>query len=334
MRKLKHILLIAITLVLTSSYGQQYTTKAYGLYQAGSYEEAKIYVDSAIVSNERFNSQLWQLRGLVYRKLESSENSDFRTIAIESFVQARTLDEEGKYKEKIDGYLYNTIIRYYNDAVTYLGEKELENSESSYALYKGKYKKYVEEGFDFNQNDIEYYTALGSEYLKLVSSLQGEQKTKQTEKGIHFFKLVLDIDKNQFGPNLNIGVMYYNNGADLIMNMDPLTPIEEIPLIEENAQEFFRKALPYLLEAHRIEPDRIDVIEAITGCYYGLQDDDNYNKYQKTLDEKNLPKLLDKHSANPKDQEVVRELVRIYSTTFKDDEKYKKFADILNNLEE
>ncbi|MEO9533580.1 MAG: hypothetical protein ABJG68_01170 [Crocinitomicaceae bacterium] len=331
---MKHILFIVVALAVTSGYGQKYTTKAYGLYQAGSYEEAKIYVDSAITSNERFNSQLWQLRGLVYRKLESDENKDFRNVAIESFVEARKLDEEGKYKEKIDGYLYNTIIRYYNDAVTYLGEKELENSESAYSLYKGKYKKYVDEGFNFNQNDIEYYTALGSEYLKLVSNLQGEQKTKQTAKGIHFFQLVLDIDKDQFGPNLNIGVMYYNNGADLIMNMDPLTPIEDIPLIEEKAQDYFSKALPFLLEANRIEPERVDVIEAITGCYYGLQDDENYNKYQKILDEKNLPKLLEKHNANPKDQEVVRELVRIYSTTFKDDEKYKKFAEILNKLEE
>jgi tetratricopeptide (TPR) repeat protein len=334
MRNLKHILFLVITLSLASSFGQQYTAKAYGLYQAGAYEEAKVYVDSAVTSNERFHSQLWQLRGLVYRKLESAEQNDYRQIAIESFVQARTLDEEGKYKEKIDGYLYHTIIRYYNDAVTFLGEKELENSESSYVLYKGKYKKYIDAGFNFNQNDIEYYTALGSEYLKLVSGLKGDQKTKQTAEGIHYFQLVLDIDKNQFGPNLNIGVMYYNNGADLIMNMDPLTALEDIPIIEENAQTYFQTALPFLLESHRIEPERIDVIEAITGCYYGLQDDDNYNKYQQILDEKNLPMLLEKHKANPKDQDAVRELVRIYSTTFKDDEKYKKFADILNKLEE
>jgi len=92
--------------------------------------------------------------------------------------------------------------------------------------------------------------------------------------------------------------MYYNQGADLIMNMDPFTPIEEIPLIESEAQEGFNKALPFLLKALELSPDRIDVVEAVTGCYYGLQDNDNYMKYQTILDESNLPKLLEKHNSS------------------------------------
>lgn len=336
MNALRNIL-IFIFLLGGVAFGQQYTTKAYGLYQEGKYEEAQQYADSAIVSNERFNSQLWQLRGLIYRKIEDkSGDKENRNIAIESFVQARNLDEEGKYKEKIDGYLYNTVIRYYNDAVTLMSEKELESSESSYTTYKAKYIKYIDAEMNFDQNDIEFYTALGSEYLKLVSTQSGEEKTQNTAKGVNFFKEVLKIDGNQFGPNLNIGIMYYNNGADLIMNSDPLTPIEEIPLIEARAQEYFKKAMPYLEKAHQLKPDRIDVVEALTGCCYGLYGSENeeYKKYQKILDEKNLPLLLNKHKANPKDKHVIQELVRIYSTTFKDDQQYKKYAEILNNLEE
>jgi tetratricopeptide (TPR) repeat protein len=335
MKVFKNILVVLLVFVASMGYGQKYTTKAYSLYQAGSYDEAQLYADSAIVSNERFNSQLWQLRGLIYRKLEQSVGEkEYRDIAIESFVQARTLDEEGKYKDKIDGYLKNTVIRYYNGAVTALEEKNLEEAESSYNQYKEKQKKYVDETADFKESDIQFYTALGSEYLKLVSTLQGAEKTKQTAKGVHFFQTVLELDNNIFGPNLNVGVMYYNNGADLLMNMDPLTPIEEIPLIEERAQEDFRKALPYLLEANRIDGTRTDVIEAITGCYYGLQDDVNYDKYQKILDTENLPKLLEGHKANPENIEVLSELIRIYSTTFKDEVKYKKYVDIMNKLEE
>ncbi|MFT4599914.1 MAG: tetratricopeptide (TPR) repeat protein [Arenicella sp.] len=335
MKLFKNILVVLLVFSASIGYGQKYTTKAYSLYQAGTYVEAQAYADSAIVSNERFNSQLWQLRGLIYRKLEQTVGEkEYRDIAIESFVQARTLDEEGKYKDKIDGYLKNTVIRYYNGAVTALEEKNLEEAENSYNQYKEKQQKYVDQAADFKESDIQFYTALGSEYLKLVSTLHGEEKTKQTAKGINFFQTVLELNKDIFGPNLNVGVMYYNNGADLLMNMDPLTPIEEIPVIEEKAQEYFRKALPYLLEANRIDPSRMDVIEAITGCYYGLQDDDNYDKYQKLLDEKNLPSLLEKHKSTPKNIEVLSELLRIYSTTFKDEEKYKKYVEILNKLEE
>lgn len=334
MKLFRHISILVLMLTSTIAVSQQYTAKAYGHYQAQAYDSAKFWVDSAIVLADKNNSQTWQLRGLIYRKLESSENSDYREIALESFLEARRVDVDGKHNEKIDGYLYNTIVRYYNDAVTQLGEKNLEGSEKSYLTYKEKIHSLVDSTTDFKANDIEFYNALGSEYLKLISSLKGEERISKTKKGVGFFETVLKLDSNQFQPNFNVGIMYYNSGADLIMNMDPLTPIEDIPIVEQNAQDNFSKALPFLLEAHRMQPERTDVIEAITGCYYGFQDDESYHKFQKILDQKNLPTLLEKHAANPKNREVVRELVRIYSTTIKDDEKYKKYAKILDNLEE
>jgi len=146
--------------------------------------------------------------------------------------------------------------------------------------------------------------------------------------------MVLELDPSQFKPNFNVGIMYYNQGADLIMNMDPFTPIEEIPLIESEAQEGFNKGLPFLLKALELAPERIDIVEAITGCCYGLQDNDNYMKYQKILDESNLPKLLEKHNKNPEDGEVLMELIRIYSTTLIDSAAEQKYTLLLNKLEE
>jgi tetratricopeptide (TPR) repeat protein len=241
MKGLRNIAIICLSLVSLTGYGQQYTAKAYEFYQAKQFDSARVWLDSAVVSPERFNSQTWQLRGLVYRKLESDVNMNYRDISIESFVQARNVDSTGTYKEKIDGYLYNTIIRYYNDAVVNMNEGKLDDSEASYVAYKDKYKKYVDTGFDFKKNDIEYYNALGGNYLKLVQQLEGEEKAKQVAKGVHYFEIVLEHDPNQFMPNFNVGIMYYNQGADLIMNMDPLTPMEDVPAIEAKAQQGFRK---------------------------------------------------------------------------------------------
>ncbi|MCB9223678.1 MAG: hypothetical protein R2780_04115 [Crocinitomicaceae bacterium] len=336
MKGLKNIALIVLVTLAYTGYGQQYTAKAYEFYQAQQFDSAKVWLDSAVVSNERFNSQTWQLRGLVYRKLESPENSTYRDISIESFVQARNVDSTDKYKEKIDGYLYNTIIRYYNDAVTSMNEGDLDGSELAYSAYKNKYKKYIDAGFDFKTNDIEYYNALGGNYLKMVAELTGEEKAKMVAKGVHYYEIVLEYDPNQFMPNFNVGIMYYNQGADLIMNMDPLTPIEDVPAIEARAQEGFQKALPYLQHANKLDPSRTDVIEAITGCYYGLwgSENEDYIKYQTMLDERNLPGLLEKISADPENKTVLKELIRIYSTTLKDEAQYKKYSEILNKLED
>ena len=334
MRLIKHILTLIIFAAGIQAAAQHYTTKAYAFYQAQDFDSAKYWVDSAVVSDEKANSQTWQLKGLIYRKLETEKHKEYREIAIEAFLEARKTDSEGVYKEKIDGYLYNTVIRYYNDAVTNLEGRLFEASESSYLSYKENYLKHIDSQYSFVGNDIEFYNALGGACLKFAPELQEEIRESTLDLGVKYFEKVLELDSTQFDPNFNIGIMYYNKGADLIIYMDPLTPIEEIPVIESKAQENFRKALPYLHEAHQIDPTRSDILEAITGSYFGMQDNENYNKYQKILDEKNLPDLLEKHKNDPKNSDVVRELVRIYSSTFKDDEKYKKYAEILNKLDE
>ena len=334
MKKLQYILIILVLFAAQQVIAQQHTSKAYSLYQTKEYDSAQFWIDSAIVTSEKNNSQTWQLRGLIYRNLESEKNPNYRKIAINSFLEAKKIDLDHSHEEKINGYLYNTIIRYYNDAVTSMNKSLLETSEKQYNLYKELYIEHIDPSSVFIEKDIEFYNALAGACLKLVNSSEGEEKVKNTSMCVNFFEVVLKLNPDQFQPNFNVGIMYYNQGADLIMNMDPLTPIENIPLIESQAQNSFKKALPYLLKANKMQPDRLDVIEGITGCYYGLQDDVNYEMYQKTLDEKNLPNLLEKHQNNPKNREVVRELVRIYSTTIKDDEMYKKYASILNNLEE
>jgi tetratricopeptide (TPR) repeat protein len=334
MRLIKYILTLFVFATCIQANAQQYTAKAYAFYQAQDFDQAKIWVDSAVVSDEKSNSQTWQLKGLIYRKLESDQHAEYREVAIAAFVEARNTDTDGAYKEKIDGYVYNTVIRYYNDAVTNLEAHQFEASESSYVSYKTNYLKHIDSSYSFVENDIEFYNALGGACLKFAPEMPEATKESTFENGVKYFEMVLKLDPAQFDPNFNIGIMYYNKGADLIIYMDPLTPIEEIPVIESRAQENFKKALPYLHEAHKLDPTRSDILEAITGCYFGLQDNENYNKYQKILDEKNLPNLLEKHKTDPKNRDIVRELVRIYSSTFKDDEKYKKYAEILNNLDE
>lgn len=264
---------------------QSYTAQAYDCWKSQDFECAQTYIDSAIVSNERFDSQTWQLRGLIYRKLESPENADYRSISIESFVQARNLDTANVYKEKIDGYLYNTIIRYYNDAVNLMGEQKLVESENSYLLYKGQYKKYIQKDYDFGESDIQYYNALGSEYLKNLGSLEGEERKQKSAKAIQCFETTLSIDSLNYQATFNIGIIYYNEGADLLMNLDPFnTDIEQLNLQQENAMILFEKALPYLHKAYKLNPNSKEVVEGLAGSYYGLNDDENYNRWKELLD--------------------------------------------------
>ncbi|MEX1002289.1 MAG: hypothetical protein WDZ35_09270 [Crocinitomicaceae bacterium] len=337
MKWVRNITVIVFTIFVSGFvYGQRHTATAYEYYKKEQFDSAQYWIDSAIVSDERSNSQTWQLRGIIYRKLETADKKSYRDISIESFVQAKNLDVDGVYAEKINDYMKNTIIRYYNDAVIALENGDLEEAVDSYKSYKLKTKKYLSHlQQTFEKEDYEFYDVIGTAYLHKSRRLDGEQKEQAISKAIHFCEKAIAVDSNQFSPNYSLGVLHYNRGADFIMNMDPLTPIEEIPEIEKKAQDGFKKALPYLLRAHQINPEHTDVIEAITGCYFGLygSNDEQYMKYQKILDEKRLPELLEKHEKDPKDRETIKQLLRIYSTTFEDQEKYLEFSKKLNTLD-
>ncbi len=320
----------------TNLFAQPITAKAYECYQAQDWPCAKKWIDSAIISDERNNTQTWQLRGVIYRRLETAETKDFRNIAIESLVQARNLDTDNQFKDKIDELLYNTIIRYYNDAVTYLEGSELLESEQSYHVYKEKYRKYLQSGNDFTQTDVDYFNALASRYMGESELLEsGSKKDELLEKAIALFAHVIDLDSTNWQANFNSGIIYYNRGADLAMHADPLLfaeNIEELDKLLNRSVELFREALPYLHTAERLDPNSIPVMEGLTGCYYGLNDNAHYEQYQKLLDEHQIDDHLRKQLEKPNDIELLRNILRIYSSTIPNEEQYLKYKAIYDKL--
>jgi len=327
-------ILIVITAVSAhnSALSQRgYTEEAFVCYKAKDFLCAQKWIDSAIISQERTNSQTWQLRGIVYRNLESPKTKNYRNVAIESFVQARNLDVDNVDQEKITRYLKNTIIRYYNDAVTLLESNELSESEKSYEMYKTKQRQYVNAIENFSALDIEYYNALGGQYMNSMKILNyGVERNRMKKKGISLYEKVLILAANNFQANFNIGLVYYNEGVDITYKMRGRTdlPIEEMLAGLDESEKQFSLALPYLTKAVQIE----DAVEGLTGCYYGLNDDENYNAYRTILDKMIIGDLLKQFDTNPKDIELVKELCRIYSSSIKDEQQYDKFNAVYKQL--
>lgn len=331
MKVIKHILFIVLIASCNAGLTQDLTAKAHAMFQSKDYESAKIWIDSAIVTKEKFNSQTWQLRGLIYRKLEPQTIQN-RETAIESFVEARKTDTTGVYKEKINEYLTNTIIRYYNDAVTYLGEGKYSESEKSYVTYKEKYRALLVLNENFDSRDVEYFNALGGGYTKQLSQLTGKEYDIVFALAINSLSKVLVIDSLNYLANLNTAVLYYNKGADLIVNQAPDTPIEVFIENLAISEQLFLQALPMMKKAYAMNPESVEVIEGMAGIYFGLNDDANWTLYQTQLDKINLPILIENHTADPTNKEILKQLVRIYSSTFKDESKYLLYKSKLDQL--
>ena len=52
----------------------------------------------------------------------------------------------------------------------------------------------------------------------------------------------------------------------------------------DHCVSLFLKALPYMLKAYDLNFRRKDVLEGLVGIYYGLNDDEKYEKYKAELD--------------------------------------------------
>ncbi len=334
MKLIRYISFIILCSFMSNSYSQSWTGQAYTFYKADDLENAKSVIDSAIVSKERFDSQTWQLRGIIYRKISSGDQVYYREIALESFVRARDLDTAGVYTDKIKEYLNVTIVGYYNDAVTFLlDEKEFEKSEESYLLYKKHYKTLLDPGHDFRQGDINYYNAVGSEYLGKVDIVEPANKNQLREKAIFYCEKVLQIDSLDYKANFNIGIVYYNIGVDYVVVTDPLITIEELIINQKKSEDAFLKALPYLHRAEKLKPNSIEVQEALMGCYYGLNKDKLYLKYQTLVDRYYLRSYLERFETHPTDAENIRQLIRIYAKTLIDKEQEDRFRKALADLQ-
>ena len=286
MRLIKHILFLSLILIGFSSYGQNYTGKAYGFYQEKNYDSAAVYIDKAVKSDfDKQNSKTWQLRGVIYRNLEASNGISNREIAIESFVKAREVDSTHQYAKEIANYLYNINVRYYNDAVGYLQQGELEKSEASYLVYKGNYKSILNLEHDFKDQDIEFYSVLGGAWFKKNTQVDANEKSKVYQNAINAFQKTLDLDSLNYSANYGIGISYYNQGADLITNMNPFeSDLEEIDRVQNLSIEMFKKGEPYLKRAFTINPNEKEVVEGLTGIYYSLNEDDEYNYFKNLLE--------------------------------------------------
>jgi len=331
MKVIKHILFVVLIAFSNAGLTQDLTAKAHAMFQSKDYEAAKILIDSAIVTREKYNSQTWQLRGLIYRKLEPQTIQN-REVAIASFLEARKTDSTGIYKEKINEYLTNTIIRYYNDAVTYLGEGKYSESEKSYVTYKEKYRTLLVLNENFDARDVEYFNALGGGYTKQLSQIIGKEYDIVFALAVNSLSKVLAIDSMNYLANLNTAVLYYNKGADLIVNQAPDTPIEVFIENLAISEQLFLQALPMMKKAYTINPESVEVIEGMAGIYFGLNDDANWTLYQTQLDKINLPILLENHTKDPTNKETLKQLVRIYSSTFKDETKYLLYKSKLDQL--
>jgi len=96
----------------------------------------------------------------------------------------------------------------------------------------------------------------------------------------------IKIDSNYFDALYNLGGLYYNKGAEIIMeaNALPLSKTKEYEELKAKAVDNFNKALPYLERAHAANPKDKNTLNSLWQAYRKVENLDKASEIKKKLD--------------------------------------------------
>ncbi len=283
-------------LILTGSVFGQFVGKdnlSISLFymQKAELDSAKKYIDlSTTDDNLKSTAKTWYYRGFIYKELykkreKDNKTSPLRLTSIESFKKMLTLNGKEEFIESTSKILKYEASTLYNDAARLLDPKNYKTAVSNYDLFRST-MLLVNPNFDLKSRDVKFKLALASMLNRPAETSAGLDSTRsyQIKK---LYKEILSIDPNNSAANYNLAILYYNEGADIINNMDYDMDIMKLNEVQDHCIEIFLKALPYMKKSYSLErkgkDKRKETLIGLKNIYYGLNDLEKSEYYEREL---------------------------------------------------
>lgn len=257
-------------------------------YQAGDLAAARTLIDEAVrLPAHVEDAEAWLLRGFVYKDIfkgatDSGMGDLLRDEALASLYTSIGLDTAGSYRDNA-AQAYDFLARsYFNDAAKALNDMDHERALAMFAKYKETTYRMDPEA-DLRSREVEFINALGTVYTKLFN--KERQDTAWFEMAVGSYREVLELDPENYGANYNLATLYYNRGVYNIQRINADDEIPSILEIQSASREFFQQALPFMLKAHDMNPERRETLLGLEGIYYSLQDQNNSDKFRQLFEE-------------------------------------------------
>jgi len=215
-----------------------------------------------------------------------------------------------KLEDAISNYQKGLEIGFSNDGAAYYNIYEAYSE-----LGRGEEGlRYLEEGFSKfpnNQNVlyslINYYLNRGEDPSKVFIYLTKAQEQDPNEPSLYFaegtlydklekteeaaasYKKALEIKPDFFDAAYNLGALYYNHGVKFIeeANKVPAKELEKYDSLVEKANIEFKKCIPYMELAHKINPKEPNTLETLKNLYFRYRNDsEEYTQKLKEVNEK------------------------------------------------
>ena len=283
---LKGILSLLMIVFCHSYYAQNdLLFEAQKLCNEKKYDQAIPMLEKIIIHPETKNDPAsWHIRSYAYLQLYKQAGPGNITkvslldTSINSARFSMKLDTTNELLENNKSFVKFGASSYFKISAILL-QDSLNSSKSE--IYYSKYKKYtsiINPSFDFKPKDIEYYNTMGSLFADLYMKNNFNQKYGDVAK--YALLKVLEIDNKNISANINLGILYYNQGATLMRMMDYDVDLAQLDVIQENAKKLFKQSLPFMIKVYELDPKAEKALESLQGIYSALLDEEKANEFK------------------------------------------------------
>ncbi len=283
MKKVLTILIIIFSTSFACAQNNNLLNKAYNFYTEGNLVDAKNVIDSA-AENELYQAQIltWYLKGFIYKDLfkQNINDENLRREAVSSFSKLLSLDTAQKYSNESKQNLKYLASTYYNAAMNAIASSNYELAEENYEKFEQTLQLSGEKLSVDNKQ--KFLLALGS---ALVQQYRKDTAKNYYDRALKTFEAVLALDSLNKSANYNLGVLYYNEAVNIILEADfDEVDILAISEFEDKSIALFEQSLPYMQRAYMVDPKDKNILEGLAGIYFGLKDFEASNKYKAELE--------------------------------------------------
>lgn len=234
----------------------KYDTLAY-YYSALAAEKAEKWQMAA----DRFG----KLISMDYGKTNEDKMLNYRSLAI----AYQNLGNNDKYVETLqvgaDKYgttstmLMDMLINYY-----------LTNHQSATAL------DYLNKAIEKNPTNETYYFAKGTLHDELGEYAKAEPA----------YLKAIEVKPDFYDAIYNLGVLYNNKAVEVfgVAKDLPINEQKKYDVMMEEGKGYLRKALPYMEQAHTMQPEDMNPVISLKGIYYTLGMREKSDEMKKILD--------------------------------------------------
>lgn len=136
--------------------------------------------------------------------------------------------------------------------------------------------EYLNKAIEADPNNSQFLDVLGLVY----------EKKNDIPQAIVSIEKALAVDPNNAEALSHLGRMYYNRGVEKRTESGDISDKKKYDAAKKEFEDDFKTAAPYFEKAYDLNPEDSDAVFALRNIYYQLQDNANYDKWDKIFSEK------------------------------------------------